>query len=34
MMFLPPDKILVENLCQGTQGKYKISWKPAVLATG
>lgn len=34
MILTYPDKILVENLCQGTQGKYKISWKPAVLATG
>ncbi|MCM1260526.1 MAG: hypothetical protein NC222_06185 [Staphylococcus sp.] len=34
MILQYPDKILVENLCQGTQGKYKISWKPQVLATG
>lgn len=34
MQLLYPDKILVKNLCQGTKGKYKISWKPAVLATG
>lgn len=29
-----PDKILVENLCQGTLGKYKISWSANPLATG
>lgn len=28
-----PDKILVENLCQGIQGKYKISWTANPLAT-
>lgn len=28
-----PDKILVENLCQGIQGKYKISWTTNPLAT-
>ena len=28
-----PDKILVENLCQGIQGKYKISWTVNPLAT-
>ena len=28
-----PDKILVENLCQGTLGKYKISWSASPLAT-
>jgi len=27
-----PDKILVENLCQGIQGKYKISWTANPLA--
>lgn len=29
-----PSNILVENLTQGAKGKYKISWKPAVLASG
>lgn len=33
MLLLPPDKILVENLCQGIQGKYKISWTANPLAT-
>ena len=28
-----PDKILVENLCQGALGKYKISWSANPLAT-
>lgn len=34
MIITYPDAILVQNLCQGIQGKFKISWKPAVLATG
>lgn len=33
MILTFPDKILVENLCQGVQGKYKISWSPNPLAT-
>ena len=28
-----PDKILVENLCQGQQSKYKISWTANPLAS-
>lgn len=28
-----PDKILVENLCQGQLGKYKISWSASPLAS-
>ena len=33
MLLTFPDHILVENLCQGTQGKYKISWSKSPLAT-
>lgn len=33
MILTFPDKILVENLCQGTLGKYKISWSASPLAT-
>ena len=33
MILTFPDKILVENLCQGTLGKYKISWSANPLAT-
>lgn len=33
MILTYPDKILVENLCHGTQGKYKISWSKSPLAT-
>lgn len=33
MILTFPDKILVENLCQGTLGKYKISWSACPLAT-
>lgn len=32
MLLTYPDCILVENLCQGYQGKYKISWKASPLA--
>lgn len=34
MLLTYPANILVENLCQGNKGEYKISWKPAPLATG
>ena len=33
MILTFPDKILVENLCQGALGKYKISWSANPLAT-
>ena len=33
MILTFPDKILVENLCKGTLGKYKISWSASPLAT-
>ena len=33
MILTFPDKILIENMCQGTQGKYKISWSKSPLAT-
>lgn len=33
MLLLYPDKILVENLCHGPKGKYKISWSASPLAT-
>lgn len=33
MLLTFPDNILVENLCSGQQGKYKISWKSNPLAT-
>lgn len=33
MILTFPDKILVENLCQGARGKYKISWSASPLAT-
>lgn len=33
MILTFPDKILVQNLCQGTLGKYKISWSANPLAT-
>jgi len=33
MILTYPDKILVENLCQGVLGKYKISWSANPLAT-
>lgn len=33
MLLTFPDQILVENLCHGVQGKYKISWKESPLAT-
>lgn len=33
MILTFPDKILVENLCQGPLGKYKISWSANPLAT-
>lgn len=33
MLLTFPDKILVENLCQGALGKYKISWSANPLAT-
>lgn len=33
MILCAPDKILVENLCQGALGKYKISWSANPLAT-
>lgn len=29
-----PDKVLVENMCQGVEGKYKITWTANPLATG
>lgn len=32
MLLIYPDNILVENLCQGYQGQYKISWKANPLA--
>jgi len=32
MLLTYPDNILVMNKCQGTQGKYKIQWDPAILA--
>lgn len=34
MILCAPDKILVENLCQGIQGKFKITWSANPLATG
>lgn len=33
MLLTFPDHILVQNLCQGTIGKYKISWTASPLAT-
>ena len=33
MLLLYPDKILVENLCLGPKGQYKISWSASPLAT-
>lgn len=33
MILTFPDKILVQNLCQGVLGKYKISWSANPLAT-
>ena len=33
MLLTYPDRILVENLCQGALGKYKISWSANPLAT-
>lgn len=33
MILTFPDKILVENLCQGARGKYKISWSVSPLAS-
>ena len=33
MLLTYPDKILVQNLCDGVQGKYKISWTANPLAT-
>ena len=33
MILCAPDKVLVENMCQGTLGKYKISWSANPLAT-
>ena len=32
MLLIYPDNILVENLCQGYQGQYRISWKANPLA--
>lgn len=32
MLLLPPDNILVENLCQGISGCYKITWNKQPLA--
>ncbi len=32
MKLLAPDKILVENKCQGYKGEYKISWQKSALA--
>lgn len=34
MLLTFPDKILVKNLCQGIQGKFKITWSANPLATG
>ena len=34
MLLTYPANILVENLCQGARGSYRISWKPSPLATG
>ena len=33
MLLTFPDKILVENLCKGHKGKYKISWSASPLAS-
>lgn len=33
MILCAPDKILVENLCRGAKGKYRISWSANPLAT-
>lgn len=33
MILTFPDKILVENMCQGARGKYKISWSASPLAS-
>ena len=32
MLLTPPDNILVQNLCQGQKGSYKISWNKQSLA--
>lgn len=32
MLLTPPDNILVQNLCQGQKGSYKISWNKQPLA--